>query len=465
MSTIPFAHAVQEGEKYYDATPGNDADAVDEYAYAKTGEDAKQFRDVFWMILFYVHLVVVIAAIVYNMSEMVDYEGAEINGLLLLFAVTSVSSIALSTGAIGMMNCCLNAMIKMGLIFSVTMSLIVGLIGFFSGQIILGIFGVLSFLVGACYAKLVWNRIPFAEANLETALIAIQSNWGVGVLSYGIVALALTWTNFWFLGFGSAVYTSNWGLLFGLFFSFYWVFNVLLNTLVVVSVGTVGTWWVAPDEASSCCSPAVRDSLYRSLTYSFGSICLGSLLVAFIQALRALLASVRNNDDCQCLACILDCFLSCIEGALEYLNKWAYVFVGLYGLNYVDAGKGVFELFQEKGWSSIISDDLCDRVLTLITVGVGLLTGLVGIIFAYSDENLLKALDLGEYEKLDAFFIGLVVGCVFCSILMSVVGAAVNCVIVCFADSPREFQANHPELSAKMREAWIMAWPELVFAV
>jgi hypothetical protein len=96
-------------------------------------------------------------------------------------------------------------------------------------------------------------------------------------------------------------------------------------------------------------------------------------------------------------------------------------------------------------------------------MGVGLLTGLVGMVFAYSDDQLLGALDLGDYEKLDAFIIGFVVGLVFCAILMSIVGAAVNTVIVCFADSPREFEANHPELSAEMREAWTKAWPELFY--
>jgi hypothetical protein len=55
----------------------------------------------------------------------------------------------------------------------------------------------------------------------------------------------------------------------------------------------------------------------------------------------------------------------------------------------------------------------------------------------------------------------LIVGFVFCSILMSVVGSAVNTVIVCFAESPAEFEANHPQLSAEMRHAWVQAWPEL----
>jgi hypothetical protein len=96
-------------------------------------------------------------------------------------------------------------------------------------------------------------------------------------------------------------------------------------------------------------------------------------------------------------------------------------------------------------------------------VGVGFLTGLVGLIFAYSDDHLLEALDLGGYEKLDAFIVGLIIGLVFCAILTSVVGGAANAVIVCFADSPREFEANHPKLSAEMREAWTKAWPDLFY--
>ena len=33
-------------------------------------------------------------------------------------------------------------------------------------------------------------------------------------------------------------------------------------------------------------------------------------------------------------------------------------FVGLYGFSYIEAGKNVFQLFQQKGWTVIITDDL-----------------------------------------------------------------------------------------------------------
>jgi Plasma-membrane choline transporter len=58
--------------------------------------------------------------------------------------------------------------------------------------------------------------------------------------------------------------------------------------------------------------------------YSYGSICFGSLLVALIQALRALEHHTRDNDDFQFLSCIIQCILGCLQGILEGINRWAY---------------------------------------------------------------------------------------------------------------------------------------------
>jgi hypothetical protein len=61
----------------------------------------------------------------------------------------------------------------------------------------------------------------------------------------------------------------------------------------------------------------------RSLTTSFGSICLGSLVVALIQALREVVRSMRENDD-SIVACCAECLIGCIESLVEYFNKWAF---------------------------------------------------------------------------------------------------------------------------------------------
>lgn len=284
---------------------------------------------------------------------------------------------------------------------------------------------------------------------------------GLGVIAYLIMGAAFAWTGFWLAGMGGVLQASDGGVTFLLLVSYYWTFEVLCNTIHVTTAGTVGTWWFVPGEASGCWSTALRDSFCRATTYSFGSICLGSLLVAVVQALEAMARQARQNEDGQLLACLLECILSCIRDIVEYFNRWAYVYVGLYGFGYIEAGRNVIQLFQQKGWSVLITDDINERVMLMMKLGVGALTGLVGLLAAMADKNLLDGLGLEDGVAIVAFFISFIVGLVFSSILMSVVSSSVNTVIVCFAESPSEFEANHPDLSREMRSAWTQSWPEL----
>jgi Plasma-membrane choline transporter len=229
----------------------------------------------------------------------------------------------------------------------------------------------------------------------------------------------------------------------------------------VTTAGVVGTWWWQPSEASSFWSSAVNDSFVRSTTYSFGSICFGSLLVAIVQALRALEHQTRDDDDMQILRCLIQCILACIESIIEEINRWAYVYVGLYGFSYLEAGRNVIQLFQNKGWTAIIADDLAGNVLFMMSVAIALASGVVGLLFGFLNSGMF--VDLGiEHAAAPAFLIGFLSGFLFACIIMSVVGSGVNTVIVCFAEDPAAFEQNHPQLSSEMRAAWTQAWPGLI---
>jgi hypothetical protein len=151
----------------------------------------------------------------------------------------------------------------------------------------------------------------------------------------------------------------------------------------VTVAGVMATWCFDKDDASHCCSPAVYSSLYRSVSYSFGSICLGSLVQAIISVLRIIVNKARrererNRERGNCGSiwlCILECCASYLEPIIEYFNQWAYVFVGIYGFSYLDSGKRAIILFKERGWSSIITDSLVGYVLGFISFTVGVLTG------------------------------------------------------------------------------------------
>lgn len=149
----------------------------------------------------------------------------------------------------------------------------------------------------------------------------------------------------------------------------------------------MATWCFVSDEAENCCSPAVFSSLFRSLTYSFGSICLGSLLQAIVSVLRYIIENARNrresadqDDACRGFCfCILDCLARWLEDLVEYFNQWAYCFVGIYGLSYLESGRKVIELFRARGWTSIVTDNLVGYTMGYAAFAVAIGTGFVGV--------------------------------------------------------------------------------------
>ena len=206
----------------------------------------------------------------------------------------------------------------------------------------------------AYYVRLAWRIVPFAAVNLQVALEAIGRNWGMYLIAFVFAELGFLWNLYWlYVLVGVSVRQDNacleqhpeaadrWddddgtcspppGIFLALLLSLYWTSTVLMNTVQTTVSGVVATWCFVADEADHCCSPAVSGSLLRSLTYSFGSICLGSLLQALVSVLRYAVENARrrreegNNDDvCGSLCyCVLECLVRCLEDVLDYFNQW-----------------------------------------------------------------------------------------------------------------------------------------------
>jgi Plasma-membrane choline transporter len=335
MSNVPIVQGIAIDDHKYQApydygAPQGDVQSQHNFSPTTHNEElrnapVKQFQDVIWAVLFVAHLIVVGALIVMGLSSSSGAafsQSSSYGGVIFVTCVTGLTGVGLSAAALSFMMQHAEPLVRMALIFSVATSLAIGIVGFMVGNMWMGGLGLLSFAIGCCYAKIVWPRIPFAATNLNTALTAVRANMGLTVASFGFTALAFAWTLLWFLGLGSSLSSSNGIFIFLLFLSYYWTHQVLKNTIHCATAGVVGTWWWVPAEANSFWSPALSDSLCRATTYSFGSVCLGSLLVAIVQALRALEYHSRGNDDLQFLSCIIQCILACIEGIIEELNKY-----------------------------------------------------------------------------------------------------------------------------------------------
>lgn len=257
----------------------------------------------------------------------------DLAALLTIIAFAGLAALLVSSAAIGLMMAFPKPLIKMALFFNLFLTGAMAVTSLLAGAIPAAVMMGLMFMVNLCYIKAVWSRIPFAASNLVTAISAVKSNMGLTFFAYNNLLLTFFWSIWWSVAFVATTYVvsncnaegyceneMNGGLIFLFLVSFFWTAQVVKNVVHVTVAGTVGTWWLFPQEANGCCSSAVRDSYWRSVTTSFGSICLGSLIVALIQATREMVNAMRNQDDSM-LLCIADCLLGCLEQLAEYFNK------------------------------------------------------------------------------------------------------------------------------------------------
>lgn len=88
----------------------------------------------------------------------------------------------------------------------------------------------------------------------------------------------------------------------------------------------------------------------------------------------------------ECVNCVQQCIASCVDNLSDHFNPWALPYVGLYGYSLLDAGHNATELFEKRGWSTIVSDDLVSNVLLMFSIVVGGMTGCFGILLQRLDQ-------------------------------------------------------------------------------
>lgn len=453
-----------------------------------------RYRDLIFLVLFVAHLgVVLYEGLSLGLSSLNYAAGSgsvvlHFGGMfLILLGGVGVSLLQTSVMATLLIRFA-RQVIPLMLLSAVALSLVAA-ITFLSNKYYMG--AVLGFGVAAwsaLYAKSIWNRIPLATATLETALAAIQSNAGISLVACGMVLASLVFQLLWMLawigafagGFASTCTSSGYGdaaeitcdysqvsavKVALMLLSFAWTTQVISNCLHVTVSGVVGTWWFAPDLAATWWSPAIQDSWARSVTYSLGSVCLGSLLVSALQVSHSMLVWLkRSSSPCgsrnlSFVACVAEFLLSFVGRLVSYFNKYAFVYIGLYGYDFLESGHRAFELFQQRGWTTVIQDDLIGRVLHLASVVVGLCTAAVAIVLIVAHPS--STYDGGAWAGLFwSFLLCLLVGTVVSRMILGVVMSACDTVLVCFAEAPRELEQNHPGIHRSLIQAWQQVYPE-----
>ena len=206
----------------------------------------KQYKDAAWALAFVLQLLLVVTVCLYMIGT---GQGGNLQGgyggVFFVVGVCGALAIGLSCASLSFMVKNAQRMVESALIFSVATSFFMAVMGFMAGNIIMGVIGLVAGAIGCCYAYFVWKRIPFAAANLKTALSAVKANMGLLAVALGVSVVAMGWTVLWFLGFGTALQTDSLSVAFVLFLSYYWTHEVLRNTVHVTTAVSVPSYVIS----------------------------------------------------------------------------------------------------------------------------------------------------------------------------------------------------------------------------
>ncbi|KIX96302.1 uncharacterized protein Z520_08080 [Fonsecaea multimorphosa CBS 102226] len=328
------------------------------------------------------------------------------------------------------------------------------------------------FAVIAVIAFISWiPRIPFAVVMLQQTMdIARMRRVHVFLVSLigGIASVAFA---AWFSVTLVAIYTSYMpgnsgsaanpscpaagcssgkviGLVVFVTFAGYWITEWIKNTIHTTVAGVYGSWYFCAGKPGGIPRGATAGALRRATTYSFGSISFGSLIVALINMLRQAcsIAQQQEASDGNIVGTIMFCVLGCIIGildwAVQFINRYAFSHIALYGKAYIPAAKDTWTMMKDRGVDALVNDCLVGPVLTMGSVFVAYVSALLAYLYlefthpAYNDGRTFTPVIMAF-----AFLIGLQI----CQTFTTPIGSGVDTLFVAMAWDPQVAMTDHPE--------------------
>ena len=346
--------------------------------------------------------------------------------------------------------------IRASITFSVVMCAVMCVSAIAAGSILMAALFALCTVGSIMWYFAVLPRVPFSSYLLSLSSALVARYYGVLVATVVMIKLVALYVAAWIVAIAAAVVyyapvmprsqgrnlavprhaadhseqsIGTAALFLAFLFCLFWTVQVASNVIHVTACGLAATYYFAgPVHMPRNPSWA---SFKRSITTSFGSICFGSAVVAFLQVLRFIAHELRRADN-NFIRCIAECLIACVEALVERINVYAFSYMAIYGTSYIESGRRAMDLLftAPEGFEAIINDCL---VLPAIRFAI-----LTGTLLAF----LLAFLVLGA--PMAAMVAGLTAACL--SVYLSSVYAATVTVFLCFADCPSAAEGSNPQL-------------------
>ncbi|XP_048427580.1 CTL-like protein DDB_G0274487 isoform X2 [Pyrus x bretschneideri] len=378
---------------------------------ALAAEPSRRWRDIFWLGVFLIHLILVGCALTvlgtnrfkktdrlnidrYTQRFLENQRGLTEN-YWLLYALAGGVGTLLGWTWLFFLRSQATHMMKVSVHILTTYLAVISVLLFWMEQIFWGVAFAIGAVLQFMYVLSIVGRLPFTMLVLQAAVKMVWSLREVMRVAYAFILIMLLWMVLWSFGAAGVVASSigdggRWWLLVVLSISLFWTGAVLCNTVHVIVSGMVFLVLIhGGKEAPSMPPNSLMKSLRYAVTTSFGSICYGSLFTAFIRTLR-----------------------------------WK---IAVSGKGFNHSARDAWELFQSTGVEALVAYDCSGAVLLMGTVLGGLITGTSAGIWTW-----IKYRDRVVMVGSTAMLMGMVL----VGLAMAVVESAVTSIYICYAEDP-----------------------------
>jgi len=312
------------------------------------------------------------------------------------------------------------------------------------------------------------KRIALTAALFTECCHGVQHNPSLFVIGLAIVVLFGAFAMFWISSFvylysvpGKTVQIDPKvppkfdqqirNLMYYQVFAFFWITSFMSAVFQMTVAGGVASWYFSRDaKGPAVGSPALK-SLSWALSFSFGSLALGSLILAVVKFINFLLQQTkranRKNKILVFIISCVQCLLRCIQGIVKFIDRFAYIRIAMYGEGFCTAAKNCFELISRNMFSAVVVDVLGQFVLF-----VGKLLGTV----LCTMFTMAVVREVGRPISPITVTLVIVISYVIFEVFANIVGVGVDTVFVCYLeDLERNDKGSlyaSPELQQQLTE-------------
>ena len=169
-------------------------------------------------------------------------------------------------------------------------------------------------------------------------------------------------------------------------FCLFWTANFIVAAGDMIVALAVARYYFARNKRTVG-SWTVLQAIYQVCYYHLGTCAYGSLIIAMVQFIRAVIAKIQreakkaNSKLAQCVLCCCQCCFLCLEKCLKFLNKNAYIQTAIFATPFRKSARRAFYLIVRNASRIAALTYVSAAVLIVGKLFISSVTTLIGYYF------------------------------------------------------------------------------------